>query len=62
MIAATARSEIVNTTGHPRHDWRTFCAGGANIPEEGVDMLLTLKPMTSRLYLTKKQNNLSFHY
>jgi hypothetical protein len=60
MTAATAMSEIVNTTGHPRHDWRTFCTGGGNIPEDGVDMLLTLKPMTSRLYLTKKQKNLWF--
>src|SRR5271163_1953139 len=58
MIAATARSEIVRTTGHPRHEWRTFCTGGANIPEDGVDILLTLKPMTSRLYLTKTQKNL----
>jgi hypothetical protein len=58
MIAATAKREIVNTTGHPSHDWRAFCTGGTNIPGDGVDMLLTFKPMTSRLYLTKTQKNL----
>jgi hypothetical protein len=59
MTAVTARRHRVRTNVHPRHVWRAFCTGGGNTPVDGDDMLLTLKAMTSRLYLTKRQRNSS---
>src|SRR5271168_2771971 len=51
MTAATASRHSVRANVQPRHDWRAFCTGGAKTPAEGDGMLLTLKAMTSRLYL-----------